>query len=178
MALLGLLVGLLSVTQMARSQSELIQRGFSAVQLGQQLRQHLGDELLLLIAQNPDAQRLAEVRQAFRAALAKGSEAELGERYVSGLEEAQKLHDAMESAAAQGTPAGQTPHNLGAYQPFTDAFVKLRNHLLDEQNRVVDTIIGAEQQAGDRPRINLTPADGGEARLHGSTVASIGLRAR
>ena len=37
-ALLGLLVGLLSVTQMARSQSELIQRGFSAVQLGQQLR--------------------------------------------------------------------------------------------------------------------------------------------
>ena len=41
-ALLGLLVGLLSVTQMARSQSELIQRGFSAVQLGQQLRAVMG----------------------------------------------------------------------------------------------------------------------------------------
>lgn len=152
-ALLGLLVGLLSVTQMARSQSELIQRGFSAVQLGQQLRQHLGDELLLLIAQKPDAQRLAEVRQTFRAALTEGSEADLGERYLSGLEEAQRLYAAMELAASQGTPAGQTPHNLGAYQPFTEAFVKLRNHLLDEQNRVVSSIIGAEKQAGERSQL-------------------------
>ena len=34
-ALLGLLLGLFSVTQMARSQSDLIQRGFDAVQIGQ-----------------------------------------------------------------------------------------------------------------------------------------------
>ena len=47
-ALLGLLLGLFSVTQMARSQSDLIQRGFSAVQIGQKLRQHLGDELIVL----------------------------------------------------------------------------------------------------------------------------------
>lgn len=152
-ALLGLLVGLLSVTQMARSQSDLIQRGFSAVQLGQQLRQHLGNELLLLIGQKPDPQGLAEVRQAFREALAEGSEADLGERYLSGLEEAQRLHDAMELAASQGTPAGQTPHNLGAYQPFIDAFVKLRDHLLDEQNHVVNRIIGTEKQAGERSQL-------------------------
>ena len=40
-ALLGLLLGLFSVTQMASSQSELIQRGFNAVEIGQKLRQHL-----------------------------------------------------------------------------------------------------------------------------------------
>ena len=40
-ALLGLLLGLFSVTQMARSQSDLIQRGFDAVQIGQKLRQML-----------------------------------------------------------------------------------------------------------------------------------------
>jgi len=94
-ALLGLLLGLFSVTQMARSQSDLIQRGFDAVQIGQKLRQHLGDELIVLIAQQPDAQRLEAIRQSFRATFDEGLRANLGKDYASGLEQAAALYDEM-----------------------------------------------------------------------------------
>jgi NtrC-family two-component system sensor histidine kinase KinB len=152
-ALLGLLLGLYSVTQMARGQSELIQRGFTAVQIGQKLRQHLGDELIVLIDQQPDPQALDQVRENFRATLAEGITANLGDRYVSGLEQAAILYDQMEQAAASGTPAGQTPHNLASYKPFTDAFQHLRNHLLEEQDDVVARVIAAEEGAGERSQL-------------------------
>ncbi|WP_220812634.1 ATP-binding protein [Pseudomonas paralcaligenes] len=152
-ALMGLLLGLYSVTQMARGQSELIQRGFTAVQVGQKLRQHLGDELIVLIDQNPDPDGLASIRQAFRSTLAEGLGADLGERYKRGLEEAATLYDQMEQAAASGTPAGETPHNLATHKPFTEAFKRLRNHLLDEQDQVVERVIEAEKKAGERSQL-------------------------
>ncbi|VXD03881.1 Alginate biosynthesis sensor protein KinB [Pseudomonas sp. 8Z] len=152
-ALLGLLVGLLSVTQMTRSQSELIQRGFSAVQLGQKLRQHLGEELLLLIAQKPDAQGLSHAREAFHGALNEGLQSNLGEQYVQGLAEAKRLYEVMEQAAEQGVPEGQTPYNLGTYEPFIKSFQALRSHLLEEQDRVVARVSGSEKLAGERSQL-------------------------
>ncbi|AQZ35620.1 ATP-binding protein [Ectopseudomonas toyotomiensis] len=152
-ALLGLLLGLFSVTQMARSQSDLIQRGFDAVQIGQKLRQHLGDELIVLIAQQPDAQRLEAIRQSFRATFDEGLRANLGKDYASGLERAAALYDEMEQAASSAMPDGQTPHNLGAHKPFTEAFQRLRNHLLEQQDQVVDWVISAESKAGERSQL-------------------------
>ncbi|QSL94867.1 PAS domain-containing protein [Ectopseudomonas toyotomiensis] len=152
-ALLGLLLGLFSVTQMARSQSDLIQRGFDAVQIGQKLRQHLGDELIVLIAQQPDAQRLEAIRQSFRATFDEGLRANLGKDYASGLERAAALYDEMEQAASSAMPDGQTPHNLGAHKPFTEAFQRLRNHLLEQQDQVVDWVISAENKAGERSQL-------------------------
>ncbi|MBG0839915.1 ATP-binding protein [Ectopseudomonas toyotomiensis] len=152
-ALLGLLLGLFSVTQMARSQSDLIQRGFDAVQIGQKLRQHLGDELIVLIAQQPDAQRLEAIRQSFRATFDEGLRANLGKDYASGLERAAALYDEMEQAASSAMPEGQTPHNLGAHKPFTEAFQRLRNHLLEQQDQVVDWVISAESKAGERSQL-------------------------
>ena len=152
-ALLGLLLGLLSVTQMARSQSDLIQRGFDAVQIGQKLRQHLGDELIVLIAQQPDAQRLEAIRQSFRATFDEGLRANLGKDYASGLEQAAALYDEMEQAASSAMADGQTPHNLGAHKPFTEAFQRLRNHLLEQQDQIVDWVISAESKAGERSQL-------------------------
>ncbi len=152
-ALLGLLLGLFSVTQMARSQSDLIQRGFDAVQIGQKLRQHLGDELIVLIAQQPDAQRLEAIRQSFRATFDEGLRANLGKDYASGLEQAAALYDEMEQAASSAMPDGQTPHNLGAHKPFTEAFQRLRNHLLEQQDQIVDWVISAESKAGERSQL-------------------------
>ncbi len=152
-ALLGLLLGLFSVTQMARSQSDLIQRGFDAVQIGQKLRQHLGDELIVLIAQQPDAQRLEAIRQSFRATFDEGLRANLGKDYASGLERAAALYDEMEQAASSAMPDGQTPHNLGAHKPFTEAFQRLRNHLLEQQDQIVDWVISAESKAGERSQL-------------------------
>ncbi|MGG2398513.1 ATP-binding protein [Pseudomonas sp. SH1-B] len=169
-ALLGLLLGLFSVTQMARSQSELIQRGFNAVQMGQKLRQHLGDELIVLIGQNPDPNELDTIRQAFRASLAEGLEANLGERYEQGLEKAMMLYDQMEQAADSGMRAGQAPYNLVAYPPFTEAFQRLRNHLLDEQDHVVSWVIEAENKAGERSQLIA-----GLLVLMGLAVLAIGV---
>ena len=152
-ALLGLLLGLFSVTQMSRSQSDLIQRGFTAVQIGQKLRQHLGDELILLIGQSPNPEALENIRQAFRSTLAEGFNAKLGADYVQGLEQAAILHRQMEQVAESATPAGQSPHNLAGNIPFTEAFQKLRNHLLDQQDRVVSWVIAAEHKAGERSRL-------------------------
>ena len=152
-ALLGMLLGLFSVTQMARSQSDLIQRGFDAVQIGQKLRQHLGDELIVLIAQQPDAQRLEAIRQSFRATFDEGLRANLGKDYASGLEQAAALYDEMEQAASSAMADGQTPHNLGAHKPFTEAFQRLRNHLLEQQDQIVDWVISAESKAGERSQL-------------------------
>ena len=152
-ALLGLLLGLFSVTQMARSQSDLIQRGFDAVQIGQKLRQHLGYELIVLISQQPDAQRLEAIRQSFRATFDEGLRANLGKDYASGLEQAAALYDEMEQAASSAMADGQTPHNLGAHKPFTEAFQRLRNHLLEQQDQIVDWVISAESKAGERSQL-------------------------
>ncbi|TRO10157.1 PAS domain S-box protein [Ectopseudomonas mendocina] len=169
-ALLGLLLGLFSVTQMSHSQSDLIQRGFDAVRIGQKLRQHLGDELMVLIDQQPDAQRLEAIRQSFRAAFDEGFQANLGQEYASALEQASALYDEMERVASEGTPAGQTPHNLANYKPFTDAFQHLRNHLLEQQDQVVAWVIAAERKAAERSRLIA-----GLLVLTGLAVLAIGV---
>ncbi|CAM3916706.1 ATP-binding protein [Ectopseudomonas alcaliphila] len=152
-ALLGLLLGLFSVTQMARSQSDLIQRGFDAVRVGQKLRQNLGDELTVLIGQEPDAQRLEAVRQSFRATFDESLKANLGNSYLNGLEQAEALYKEMEQAANSAVPANQTPYNLANHKPFMDAFHRLRTHLLDQQDQVVAWVIAAEQKAAERSRL-------------------------
>ncbi|MFG0412216.1 ATP-binding protein [Pseudomonas sp. zjy_8] len=152
-ALLGLLLGLFSVTQMASSQSELIQRGFSAVEIGQKLRQHLGEELLILIGDTPKPEQLASSRQAFVATLDRGIAANLGKRYSRGLEQAAVLHQQMVQAASAGTSAGQSPHALANYDPFSEAFQNLRQHLLDLQNQVIERVSEAEQQAAERSQL-------------------------
>ncbi|MBD9413579.1 PAS domain-containing protein [Pseudomonas sp. PDM16] len=152
-ALLGLLLGLFSVTQMARSQSDLIQRGFTAVQISQKLRQHLGDELMILIDAQPNPVGLENIRRAFRATLDKGLGAGLGEHYERGLRDAELLYEEMEQAVRRGTPDGETPHDLARYEPFTGSFERLRDHLRNEQDQVVARVIEAEQRAGERSQL-------------------------
>jgi NtrC-family two-component system sensor histidine kinase KinB len=169
-ALLGLLLGLFSVTQMARSQSELIQRGFDAVQIGQRLRQHLGDELIVLLDKQPDPQRLETARQSFRATLEAAIDSDLGPDYARGLERAATLYDEMEEAASNGSPPGETPYGLGSYKPFTEAFQRLRDHLLGQQDQVVAWVIAAESKAGERSQLIV-----GLLVLTGLAVLAIGV---
>lgn len=153
-ALLGLLLGLYSVTQVASSQSTLIQYSFKAAQIGQKLRQYLGDELVILIDQTPDPQALENIRRTFRETLAEGLAGKnLQEDYVQGLKESARLYALMEQATEAGTPAGQTPHDLAGYQPFIEAFQRLRNHLLQEQNKVVLQVSEAERQGRESSQL-------------------------
>lgn len=71
-ALLGLLLGLFSVVLTNREQAGLIQRNFDTIEVSQQLRQALGDELVQVLNTEPDIQRLEAARQYFRDSLAHG----------------------------------------------------------------------------------------------------------
>ena len=71
-ALLGLLLALVSVVQMAQSQENLIRDNFGVIEVNQQLRQALGNQLLLLVREERDLEALNESRRVFLDALARG----------------------------------------------------------------------------------------------------------
>ena len=53
-ALLGLLLGVVSVMQMAKTQEALISNNFITLDLGLKLRQSLGDQLILMLRNHKD----------------------------------------------------------------------------------------------------------------------------
>lgn len=56
-ALLGLLLGVVSVMQMAKTQEALIRNNFITLDLGLKLRQSLGDQLVMMLHNQPDPRR-------------------------------------------------------------------------------------------------------------------------
>lgn len=153
-ALLGLLLGLYSVTQVASGQSALIQRSFNAAQVGQKLRQYLGDELVILIAETPNPEALENIRQTFRTTLTEGlANKNLEDRYRVGLQESARLYEQMEQTVNAGTPTAQTAHDLAHYRPFIEAFERLRSHLLKEQDQVVLQVSAAEKTARENSQL-------------------------
>lgn len=71
-ALLGLLLALVSVVQMAQSQEKLIRDNFGVIEINQQLRQALSNHLLLLVREERDSTAFAESRGVFQTALSRG----------------------------------------------------------------------------------------------------------
>ena len=57
-ALLGLLLGVVSVMQMAKTQEALIRNNFITLDLGLKLRQSLGDQLVMMLHNQPDPEAL------------------------------------------------------------------------------------------------------------------------
>ena len=149
-ALLGLLLGLLSVIQMAHSQSELIQRGFSAAQYSQKMRQNLGDQLMGLISDKPDAQALARTDQQFRETLAQARGAQLNQEYLADLQQTEQLYQQLQDVIAQSAPPGAVPYNLARNEHFTHAYEHLRDHLRAQQDDVVARVIESERSSGRR----------------------------
>ena len=62
-ALLGLLLGLVSVMQMAGTQETLIRNNFVTLDLGLKLRQTLGDQLIMMLAEKPDPEAFEASKQ-------------------------------------------------------------------------------------------------------------------
>src|SRR5688572_27104899 len=62
-ALLGLLLGLVSVMQMAGTQEALIRDNFVTLDLGLKLRQTLGDQLIIMLDEQPDSAAFEASRQ-------------------------------------------------------------------------------------------------------------------
>lgn len=64
-ALLGLLLALVSVVQMSKSQEKLIHDNFSVIEINQQMRQALGNHLLILVREQYRSEALEDVSQTF-----------------------------------------------------------------------------------------------------------------
>jgi NtrC-family two-component system sensor histidine kinase KinB len=75
-ALFGLLLGLVSVTQMAGSQERLISSSFATIDISLRLRQHLGDQMVNLMGKELDVPALQESQRHFLDALEDGLDSE------------------------------------------------------------------------------------------------------
>ena len=143
-ALLGLLLGLVSVLQMATMQQRLVQDTSHTLELGLKLRQNLGEQLTLMLDEDTTAQSLASLQNDFQALLTQGLE-QGGER--TGFSKAASHYQAFLQAYRE-SPAPW--RSLGAEQPLGAAFSQLRNDLLDSHEQALQHITRSEEISRDR----------------------------
>nr|WP_322359743.1 KinB sensor domain-containing domain [Pseudomonas sichuanensis] len=143
-ALLGLLLGLVSVLQMATMQQRLVQDTSHTLELGLKLRQNLGEQLTLMLDEDTTAQSLASLQNDFQALLTQGLE-QGGER--TGFSKAASHYQAFLQAYRE-SPAPW--RSLGAEQPLGAAFSQLRNDLLDSHEQALQHITRSEETSRDR----------------------------
>ncbi|EJM56278.1 PAS domain S-box [Pseudomonas sp. GM49] len=147
-ALLGLLLGLVSVMQMAGSQEVLIRNNFVTLDLGLKLRQTLGDQLIIMLSEKPDSAAFAASKQHYFELLEEGiaqEPAETGSEY--GFRKAKADYERF-IQAYETSPA---PSNvLSSHDNLTEKFNALRNGLIAEHKRALDNINDTERQARER----------------------------
>ena len=146
-ALLGLLLGVVSVMQMAKSQEALIRNNFITLDLGLKLRQSLGDQLILMLRNNPDPKALQASTQEYLALLDEGIEHERKNDLHSGFAQARKDYGSFLEAFHQANSASL---NLSTDNELSNRFNQLRNGLITEHRRALDTIYAAQAAARDR----------------------------
>lgn len=89
-ALLGLLLGVVSVMQMAKTQEALIRNNFITLDLGLKLRQSLGDQLVMMLHNQPDPEALKSSAREYLKLLDEGIEHERKNNLHSGFAQARE----------------------------------------------------------------------------------------
>ena len=149
-ALLGLLLGVVSVMQMAKSQEALIRNNFITLDLGLKLRQSLGDQLILMLRNEPDPQALQASAREYMALLDEGIAHERKNELHSGFAQAREDYDKFLQAFHKANSAAL---NLSNDNELSSRFNQLRNGLITEHRRALDTIYAAQSAARDRALI-------------------------
>ena len=143
-ALLGLLLGLVSVLQMAAVQQVQVRDITQTLQLGIELRQNLGDQLALILDKDVDAQRVSALQDKFQALLDQGVE-QGGRR--NGFDKASRDYQAFRQIY-RSTP--EPARNMGPDDPLGAAFNQLRGGLIESHQRAIAQMAAGEKQAQDR----------------------------
>jgi NtrC-family two-component system sensor histidine kinase KinB len=147
-ALLGLLLGLVSVMQMAGSQEALVRSNFVTLDLGLKLRQTLGDQLMIMVNEKPDPAGFEASRQHYLQLLDEGIALEQsGNGGQYGFKQAKV--DYLEFVQAYGQ-ATEPTKVLSGSEALTEKFNTLRNGLLSEHKRALDDINSTERQSRER----------------------------
>ena len=146
-ALLGLLLGLVSVMQMANSQESLTRQNFLTLDTGLKLRQNLGDQLVMMLNETPDPKRLEKLQDQFRALLDKGLEHDRRNKVDNGFHNAkvdyQRFVDAYDKSR-------QSTRALRDNSQVTETFNSLRNNLLVAHRKSLDNISRVEVHSRER----------------------------
>ena len=146
-ALIGLVLGLVSVMQMAASQEQMLRSNFTTLDLGLKMRQNLGDQLVMMLDADPDAQTLKDLQQRFNGLLDEGIAHEQQHREHYGFAESAGHYQAfLEQYAASAQRTLPLSHN----PPLSQAFNTLRTGLIDSYKKTLAHITTIEQQAHQR----------------------------
>jgi NtrC-family two-component system sensor histidine kinase KinB len=143
-ALLGLLLGLVSVIQMAKSQETLIQHNFVTLDLGLRLRQNLGDQLVMMLRDKPAQPALAQTQQQFQALLTEGINHDQQTKTDTGFEQAQADYQAFLKAYARVRDAAAP---ISDDAELSTRFDTLRNGLLNAHRQALENITQSESSA-------------------------------
>ncbi|WP_433768285.1 KinB sensor domain-containing domain [Pseudomonas putida] len=147
-ALLGLLLGLVSVMQMAGTQEALVRNNFVTLDIGLKLRQTLGDQLIIMLSEQPDSSAFEASKQHYLQLLEEGIAQEpQDEGSEFGFKKARA--DYLSFIKAYEV-APDTTHVLSGNDELTDRFNALRNGLIAEHKRALDNINDTERQARER----------------------------
>jgi NtrC-family two-component system sensor histidine kinase KinB len=144
-ALLGLLFGVFSVLQLARSQERLITENFAVVQVNQTLRKNLGEQMTLLLTATPDRDRLRQLQQDFQATLerAKAGAFDSGDAaaFARIAEDYGRFRQLLHARVEDGSQPADT---------VNQAFQALRGQLVQMQQDAFDTIASTERESRKR----------------------------
>ena len=147
-ALLGLLLGLVSVMQMAGTQDALIRNNFFTLDLGLKLRQTLGDQLIIMLSEKPDPQALELSQQHYLELLEEGiSHEQAGEAGQYGFRQAKADYQRFLETLNLSHDSKRV---LSGNDDLTERFNTLRNGLIAEHKRALDNINETQHEARDR----------------------------
>lgn len=146
-ALLGLMLSLVSVQQMASAQQAMIRNNTYVLDMGLKLRQNLSEQLTQILDQDRDPAVLAQLQTRFQQLLDEGIEHEQKAEGFSDFSRAnsefqQYLHELGEAPVAASS--------LSMDQPLGKAFGALRSSLIDSHKQAVEQIRGAEQVSREK----------------------------
>jgi len=152
-ALMGLVLGVFGVMQMAKTQEALIRNNFITLDLGLKLRQTLGDQLILMLHKEPDTAELKATSEQYLKLLDEGIEHERKHNLTSGFAKARVDYVSFLEAFNQTHRQGL---NLSNNNDLTNRFNALRNGLIDEHRKALETINTAQAQARERAMVIAT----------------------
>jgi NtrC-family two-component system sensor histidine kinase KinB len=146
--LLGLLLGLVSVMQMAGTQEALVRNNFITLDLGLKLRQTLGDQLIIMLSENHDVAAFDASKKHYFELLEQGI---AQESPVEGSEYGFRKAKADYLSFIQAyEAAGEPTHVLSGNEDLTAKFNALRSGLLNEHKRALDSISNIERASRER----------------------------
>ncbi|PYB80368.1 PAS domain-containing sensor histidine kinase [Pseudomonas sp. LB-090624] len=143
-ALLGLLLGLVSVLQMATVQQRLVQDTTHALEVGLKLRQNLGEQLTLILDEDTAPESLRLLQDNFQNLLNQGLE-QGGER--TGFSKASSNYQTF-LQAYRDSPA--PARSMGVDQPLGAAFNQVRTDLIDSHKQALELITRSEERSRDQ----------------------------